>query len=59
MSNQKFIVYKYIDPVTNEHYSTISVAWDDIYDGQWYEEGNEKIIEVLIKREDNFLDNGL
>lgn len=54
--NDNFIIYKYIDPDTNEHYHTVKEAWDEVYDGPWYECVNEKIIEVIIKREDNFLE---
>ena len=54
--NKRFIVYKYIDPDTNEHYLTIKEAWDEIYDGPWYSKEIEKIREIRIKREDNFLE---
>ena len=55
MSKAKFIVYKYIDPDTEEHYLTITEQWDEIYDGPWYSKENKKVREIRIKREDNFL----
>lgn len=52
----KFVTFKYVDPITEKCYMTVIIEWDEIYDGPWKEEGFEKIIK--IKREDNHLKGG-
>ena len=52
---KKFTIFKYIDPDTNKHYMTIKEEWDEIYDGEWKEEEDEKIIIVKLREKDNFL----
>lgn len=51
----RLTTFKYIDPDTEKHYYTITEIWDELYDGKWDYENDEKVIEVRLKPSENYL----
>ena len=51
----KWYIKIWCDAVTGKKFNTISIQWDESFDGKWEWEGNEHVVEIRELTEKEFL----